>query len=197
LALEHILIDKRKNAVCIGPAAGISGETRANVRAILASGTATVIDADALTSFTQNPTELFDLIQENPRRAVIMTPHEGEFSRLFNGLTVSSESKPERALKAAKRSGAIIILKGPDTIIAHPDGRATINTNAPPSLATAGSGDVLAGLVTGLLAQGMEPYQAACAAVWLHGDAANRHGPQGLTAESLIQFVVLNDWHGE
>jgi ADP-dependent NAD(P)H-hydrate dehydratase / NAD(P)H-hydrate epimerase len=197
LALEHFLIDKRKNAICIGPAAGISGETRANVRAILASGTATVIDADALTSFMQNPAELFDLIQENPRRAVIMTPHEGEFSRLFSDLTASAESKPERALNAANRSGAIIVLKGPDTVIAHPDGRATINTNAPPSLATAGSGDVLAGLVIGLLAQGMEPYQAACAAVWLHGDAAKRHGPQGLTAESLIQFVVLNDWHGE
>jgi ADP-dependent NAD(P)H-hydrate dehydratase / NAD(P)H-hydrate epimerase len=189
MALAKLLNDKRKNAVCIGPAAGIGGETRSLVRAILASGAGTVLDADALTSFAQNPAELFELIREIPGRAVIMTPHEGEFSRLFNDLAISPDSKPERALKAANRSGAIVVLKGADTVIASPDGRATINTNAPPSLATAGSGDVLAGLATGLLAQGMAPIEAACAAVWLHGDAANIHGPRGLTAETLLWSI--------
>ena len=189
MELSKLFTDKRMNAICIGPAAGISNQTRANVRAILGSGVAAVLDADALTSFAQNPTELFDLIHEIPNRAVIMTPHEGEFSRLFSDIEGSQDAKHECALKAASRSGAIIILKGADTVIAHPDGRVTINTNAPPSLATAGSGDVLAGLVTGLLAQGMSAYSVACAAVWLHGEAANSHGPQGLTAETLLTFI--------
>jgi ADP-dependent NAD(P)H-hydrate dehydratase / NAD(P)H-hydrate epimerase len=193
LALEKMLGDKRITAVCIGPAAGIGGDTRGNIRAILGAGITTVLDADALTSFIQNPFELFDLIQENPDRSVVMTPHEGEFSKLFNDLESTPDSKIERAVKAARRSGAVVILKGADTVVAHPNGRATVNTNAPPSLATAGSGDVLAGLVTGLLAQGLEAYEAACAAVWFHGDAANRHGPHGLTAETLLGFVATNE----
>jgi hydroxyethylthiazole kinase-like uncharacterized protein yjeF len=190
LALGMLLNDKRRNAVCIGPAAGLGSKTCAKVRAVLASGAATVLDADALTSFAQNPDELFQAIAQQPERAVIITPHEGEFARFFNDLSNVPEAKHERAITAANRSGAIVILKGADTVIASPDGRAVINANAPSSLATAGSGDVLAGIATGLLAQGLPAFEAACAAVWLHGDAANRHGPNGLTAETLISALI-------
>ncbi|MFZ5676993.1 MAG: NAD(P)H-hydrate dehydratase [Pseudomonadota bacterium] len=188
-ALGRLLADRRRNAVCIGPAAGVGSETRAKVRAALASGAAVVLDADALTSFTPDPDELFKAIAEVPDRGVVMTPHEGEFSRLFKDLAKESDSKCERAVAAAKRSGAVILLKGPDSVAANGEGLAVVNTNAPPSLATAGSGDVLAGLVTGLLAQGMEGVGAAAAAMWLHGAAARKFGRAGLTAEDLPDLI--------
>jgi NAD(P)H-hydrate epimerase len=181
LELSRFLGDRRKNAVLIGPAAGVDSETRAKTRACLESGATVVLDADALTSFADDPDELFKSI----RGAVVMTPHEGEFSRIFNHVG----SKLERALAAAKQANAVILLKGADTVIAAHDGRAVINSNAPPQLATAGSGDVLAGVITGFLAQGVAPFEAAAAAAWLHGEAANRAGP-GLISEDLPRLIA-------
>ena len=185
--LRKLLDDKRIKAICIGPAAGINDETRKAVLRILKSGIDSVLDADALTVFADDPHQLFTAIKALPGRAVVMTPHAGEFARLFKDLCDVSVSKVERTVEAAKRSGARIIFKGPDTVIANPNGFANVNTNAPPKLATAGSGDVLAGIVTGLLAQGMDGFNAACAAVWLHGDAANRCERRTLIAEDLIE----------
>ncbi len=184
--LVNLLEDKRINAVCVGPAAGVGPKTAKNVMAILQSGAAAVLDADAITSCSTNAKLLFSWIRSLPNRTVILTPHEGEFARIFDNTPVS---KLERARAAAKLSGAIIILKGADTVIAHPDGRAKINTNAPPGLATAGSGDVLSGIVTGLLAQGMNGFEAACAAVWLHGDAAQKFEGSTFTAEDLLTKI--------
>ena len=189
LALGRLLADRRKNAICIGPAAGVGSATRAKVRACLASGASVVLDADAMTSFAEVPDELFAAIAEYPERIVVMTPHKGEFARLFSNLSESADSKCERAIKAARRSGAVILLKGPDSVAASPDGRAVVNTNAPPNLATAGSGDVLAGLVTGLLAQGLPGLDAAAAAMWLHGEAARKFGGFGLIAEDLPNLI--------
>lgn len=185
--LALLLRDRRKNAVCIGPAAGVGEGTAEKTIACLESGAAVVLDADALTSFSETPDVLFKLIAKHPHRGVVMTPHEGEFARLFKDLPDGSESKIERARKAAKRSGAVIVLKGPDTVIAAPEGLAAVNTNAPPSLATAGSGDVLAGIITGLLASAPERpvFEMACAGVWIHGQAARRLPPAGLIAEDL------------
>ncbi len=179
--LTDLLDDKRKNAILIGPGNGVGADTRENVQAALTSGAATVLDADALTSFEAIPRDLFVAIENYFAGPVVLTPHEGEFKRLFPDL---EGSKLERASAAAKVAHAVIVLKGPDTVIASPDGRAVINSNAGPELSTAGSGDVLAGMVTGLLAQGMPAFEAAAAAVWLHGEAGRKVG-RGLIAEDL------------
>ncbi|MEO7053362.1 MAG: NAD(P)H-hydrate dehydratase, partial [Rhizomicrobium sp.] len=187
--LTSLLSDTRLNAVVIGPGLGIGPNTRIWVERVLASGAATVLDADALTSFRENPAALFGTIK-NP---TVMTPHDGEFERIFPGLLDSAASKVEAARTAAARANAVVLLKGNDTVIAAPpqngdNGRAAINTNAPATLATAGAGDVLAGFIGGLMAQGMPPFEAACAGAWLHGDAAGRFGP-GLIAEDLPEIL--------
>jgi NAD(P)H-hydrate epimerase len=175
-----LLEDRRLTALLIGPGAGVGDETRGRALAMLATGRPTLLDADALTSFQENPAAL-DRAITGP---CVLTPHDGEFSRLFD----ARGDKLTRTRAAARRSGAIIVLKGSDTVIAAPDGRAIINANAPSTLATAGAGDVLSGIILGLLAQGMESFLAAAAAVWLHGAAATAFGP-GLIAEDLADLL--------
>jgi hydroxyethylthiazole kinase-like uncharacterized protein yjeF len=139
-----------------------------------------VIDADALTVLKNEPATLFALVEDSD----VITPHPGEFERVFPGLLGSSATRIAAAREAANLAGCVVLLKGADTAVAAPDGRAVVNTYATPWLATAGSGDVLAGIIGGLLAGGMPAFEAACAGVWMHGDAGRRFGP-GLTAEDL------------
>lgn len=174
--------DPRQNAVLIGPGAGLSQQTCENVAAVLSSEATAVIDAEGLTAFEQNPQDLFGLIQ-NRNAPTIITPHKGEFDRIFPELG-NAESKLEQTKRAAEISGSVVIFKGPITIIAAPDGLSAIMEDAPPWLATAGTGDVLAGMITGLCAQGMSPFDAAAAAVWMHAELARTFGP-GLISEDM------------
>lgn len=171
-------VAKGMDAAVIGPAAGVNDSTIANIRALVETGAALVVDADGLTVFKDWPEELFGLLDRDD----VLTPHEGEFKRLFPGLLDKGREAAARA--AAKRAGAVVVLKGPATIIAAPDGRLSVNDNGVPWLATAGTGDVLAGMIGGLIAQRMDSFDAARAAVWMHAEAARLFGP-GLIAEDL------------
>jgi NAD(P)H-hydrate epimerase len=177
-AIGAALADRRFTAALIGPGAGVHDGTKNSVLEILRSRAGAVLDADALTAFQSSPEALFSALRPND----VLTPHAGEFARLFPELGSHDRLKAARA--AAVRAQAVIVLKGADTVIAAPDGRAAVNSNAPYQLATAGAGDVLGGLIAGLLAQGMSGFDAACAGVWLHGAAAQIAGP-GLIAEDL------------
>jgi NAD(P)H-hydrate epimerase len=179
-SFEDRLGDPRITATLVGPGNGVSGETEAAARAALASGRGAVIDADALTCFAGRASSLKSLV----KGPAVLTPHAGEFRRLFE----LTGDKLARGRQAADQSGAVILLKGADTVIAAPGGWAAINENAPPTLATAGTGDVLAGMIVGLMAQAMPAAEAAAAAAWIHGEAARRFG-QGLIAEDLVAAI--------
>ncbi len=177
----RFLADQRRNGILLGPGAGVGEALRRRVALALQADKRCVLDADALTSFAAEPEKLFELTRTAP---CILTPHEGEFRRIFK----HEGDKLTRTLAAASECGATVLLKGADTVIAAPDGRAVIQPHAPPSLATAGSGDVLAGIILGLLVQGMTPFQAAAAGTWLHAAAAAQLGA-GLIAEDLIEAL--------
>lgn len=195
--LHDFIEDRHPSAFVLGPGFGVGEKARELALAVLGDGKgrpqgveALVLDADGITSFHDAPASLFITTGARDAAALVLTPHEGEFARLFSGLAADqSLSKPDKARKAAARSHGVIVYKGPDTVIAAPDGRAAINANGVPWLATAGSGDVLAGLIAGLIAQGMPPFEAACAAVWVHAEAGARFGP-GLIAEDLPLLVA-------
>ena len=186
--VERFVTTRKVRAAVLGPGFGVGETARAYVLALLAGHgeelAGLVLDADGITAFRETPEELFAAAHASGT-ALVLTPHEGEFARLFPDLAGDETlSKLERALRAAERAHAVVVLKGADTVVAAPDGRAAINANATPWLATAGSGDVLAGIIAGLLAQGMPAWEAACAAVWIHADAGSRFGP-GLIADDL------------
>ena len=186
----EMLEDRRFNACVIGPGAGVGARTRDLVLTAVSAKRSLVLDADALTSFADTPDRLFDAVKDSRGPQVVLTPHEGEFSRLFSDISNKHtlRSKLGRVRAAAERSGAVVLVKGPDTVVASPDGRATIAANAPPWLATAGAGDVLSGMISGLLAQGVPAFEAASIGVWMHGEAGREAGP-GLIAEDLPEVL--------
>ena len=179
-ALAALIKERRGTAGLIGPGCGVGPNTEDLSRAMLASLEACVLDADVFTVFREHPEKLFALLGGG----CVLTPHQGEFERIFPGALDAARGKLAAVREASAKCGAIVLLKGPDTVIAAPDGRAVINTHASPHLATAGSGDVLAGFILGLLAGGMPPFEAACAGAWLHGACGLAFGP-GLIAEDL------------
>lgn len=185
--LDMLLRDARRNGVLVGPGADVGSETAVRVLSILRLDRSVVLDAGALGSFEDDAETLFAAIRRH-RGGVVMTPHDGEFKRLFKGERFAKGSRLECARAAAEASGAVVLLKGPATIVAAPDGRVSVTGHAPPWLATAGSGDVLAGIILGLMVQGMAAWEAASAGAWLHGAAAAAVG-RGLIAEDLTEAL--------
>jgi ADP-dependent NAD(P)H-hydrate dehydratase / NAD(P)H-hydrate epimerase len=185
--LSTLLESKKYAALCIGPAGGVTEALRRLVMAGIAAGKPVVFDADAFSVFEGHREILLRLTKQN--KHVVMTPHDGEFERLFPEIAAKSESRIDRARAAAALAHAIVVLKGPGTVIAHPDGRAAVQVGAPAKLATAGSGDVLAGLIAGLLAQGFDAFAAARAGVFLHSEAANSWPRDVMTAEDLLGMI--------
>jgi hydroxyethylthiazole kinase-like uncharacterized protein yjeF len=186
--LKKLLADKRLNAVLLGPGQGVGASTKAMVAAAAKAKRSLVLDADAITSFAGAPSLLAKTL--SPAMNAVLSPHEGEFRRLFSKekQLLAIPSKIERVRASAKALHHVVLLKGADTVVAAPDGRAAIAANAPPWLATAGAGDVLAGFIVGLLAQGMPAFEAACAAVWLHGECGRLVG-RGLISEDLPEAL--------
>jgi ADP-dependent NAD(P)H-hydrate dehydratase / NAD(P)H-hydrate epimerase len=179
---KQTIKDSRISCFLIGPGAGVNEDTQDHTLALLKTAKPVVLDADAMTAFQYDLATLFNHIHQD----CVLTPHAGEFKRLF----ALTEDRVLSAQMAAKACGAIVVLKGSETIIAAPDGQTIINQNAPPTLATGGSGDVLAGIITGFIAQGMPPFYAAAAATWVHGEAAKLFGI-GLIAEDLPQQLPV------
>jgi ADP-dependent NAD(P)H-hydrate dehydratase / NAD(P)H-hydrate epimerase len=188
--LTKFLVDRRLNAFAIGPGVGVGEATAEMVLAALSGERAVVLDADAITSFVGHPERLAQALLQRRGQPTVLTPHEGEFARYFGALDeeTKSGSKLNRARRGAELTGAVLVFKGADTVVASPDGRAAIAANAPAYLATAGADDVLTGMVAALLAQGMPSFEAAAAAVWLHGEAAAAFGP-GLISEDLPEML--------
>jgi ADP-dependent NAD(P)H-hydrate dehydratase / NAD(P)H-hydrate epimerase len=188
--IENLLGGKKYSACCFGPASGTTDAHRRIAMGMIASGKKIVLDADAFTLFAGNRDMAFRMMKQFDDTRAVLTPHSGEFERLFPDLAEGYTAAIDRARAAAEMTGAVVVLKGPSTIIAAPSGETALQAEAPSKLATAGSGDVLAGLITGLMAQGVSPFEAAQSAVWLHADAARKIPHQAMTAEELVQAIT-------
>ena len=186
--LRHILSDRRITTLVLGPGGGVGEALGKLTLTALTFPTGLVCDADVLTVFANNPKTFFSAIKKHATKNIVLTPHYGEFARLFAGIVKKYDDKVSQTVQAARLSGAVVVHKGADTVIAAPDGRAVINATASSALATAGSGDVLAGIVAALMAQGMATFEAACAAVWIHGTAGRGFG-LGLIAEDIPKML--------
>jgi len=187
---SELIVDKRVTAVLVGPGNGINKNTFDYALKAIETNRC-VIDADALTVFSEAPNLFFDALSNTTAGVSVLTPHEGEFYKVFSSFSINDKelSKIELAINASLHN-AVIVFKGPDTVISSPDGRVNINNNSPPDLATAGSGDVLSGIILGLIAQGMPSFEAASAGVWIHGECANEFGP-GLIAEDISDIIPI------
>jgi NAD(P)H-hydrate epimerase len=187
--LNKLLKKTKFQSILIGPGFGVGSKTKTIVQWVLQQNGPVILDADALTSFAKDSKKLFTLIKKR-KDAVILTPHAGEFNQLFP--QYKNLSREQQALQSSKLSGAIVLLKGSETLITDFQGIMVINKHSSPHLSTAGAGDVLAGMIAGLIAQGMKPFEATCAATWLHGDLGKRLG-KGLIAEDLAEFLKPNN----